>query len=59
VEVTLAIALSLALAGLIASALVYAGLWSPNLVLEVLVVIAVGALVLGLRRGRGSRPPAR
>jgi uncharacterized membrane protein len=54
-EVTLAIALSLALAGLIASALVYAGLWSPNLVLEVLVVIAVGALVLGLRGRRGYR----
>jgi uncharacterized membrane protein len=58
VEVTLAIALSLALAGLIASALVYAGIWSPNLVLEVLVITAVGGLVLGLR-GRGSRRPAR
>jgi hypothetical protein len=54
VELTLAIALSLALAGLIASALVYAGLWSPNLVLELLVVTAVGGLILGLRR-RGSR----
>jgi uncharacterized membrane protein len=58
VEVALAIALSLALAGLIASALVYAGIWSPNLVLELLVVTAVGGLVLGLRR-RGSRRPAR
>jgi len=55
VEVTLAIALSLALAGLIASALVYAGLWSPNLVLELLVAITVGALILGLRARRGHR----
>jgi hypothetical protein len=53
-EVTLAIALSLALAGLVASALVYAGAWSPALVLELLVVTAVGALVIGLLRRRGA-----
>jgi hypothetical protein len=53
IEVTLAIAVSLALAGLFASALVYAGAWSPALVLELLVVTAVGALVLGLARRRG------
>jgi hypothetical protein len=52
IELALAIAVSLALAGLLASALVYAGLWSPNVVLELLVVIAVGGLVLGLRQRR-------
>ena len=55
IELALAVAVSLALAGLLASALVYAGLWSPNVVLELLVVIAVSGLALGLRQRRGSR----
>ena len=49
-ETMLAIALSLALAGIVATALVYAGAWSPEVVLSVLIVVAIAGLAVEGRR---------
>ena len=45
-EAILSVALSLALAGLVASSQAYLGWWSPNVTLAILVAITAGALVI-------------
>ena len=45
-EAILSVALSLALAGLVASSQAYLGAWSPNVTLAILVAITAGALVI-------------
>lgn len=52
-QLTLATALSLALDGLVSVSLLYAGLWSPDIMLAVLIVISLtGAALQIFRLGR-------
>jgi hypothetical protein len=60
VLVTLAIALSLALDAILASAMLYLGLWSPAWALAALIAISLGGVAwdLGLTRRRGRASAA-
>lgn len=51
-ELAVGVAASVALATLVASALLYAGLWSPQAVLAVLIGATVTGVALDLRRRR-------
>ena len=52
----LAVATSVSLATVIATAQVYAGVWSPTATVLVLVLVTVTACALSLRRRRGGHP---
>jgi hypothetical protein len=52
----LAVATSVSLATVIATAQVYAGAWSPTATVLVLVLVTVTACALSLRRRRGGHP---
>src|SRR5664280_2481030 len=54
-EVTLAIAMSVALAGLVGGTLLYFGLWSPGTGSALLVAIAVGGVAADLLKERYGR----
>lgn len=61
VQLTLAVALSLALDALVASVMLYAGVWSPAGSLAILIAISVGGIALGrvsAGRRRDAAPPA-
>ncbi|MBA3330114.1 MAG: hypothetical protein H0T39_04430 [Actinobacteria bacterium] len=54
-DLTLAVALSIALDVIVAGALLYAGAWSPNAALGILMAITVGGVLLELLVGRARR----
>ncbi len=54
-ELTLAIALSIALDVIVAGGLLYAGAWSPNAALGILMAITVGGVLLELLVGRARQ----
>ena len=54
-DLTLAIALSIALDVIVAGALLYAGAWSPNAALGILMAITVGGVLLETLGGRARR----
>ncbi len=54
-EIVLAVALSLVLDLLIAAAVLYAGLWSPDLILNILKVLTLSGVLLQLFRWYGVR----
>jgi hypothetical protein len=57
-ELTLALAVSLALDTTVAGALVYAGIWSPAIALAVLIAVSlVGAGIQVARAGRRAETP--
>ena len=54
-ELTLAVALSIALGVIVAGGLLYAGAWSPNAALGILMAITVGGVLLEILGGRARR----
>jgi hypothetical protein len=53
-EITVGVAVSAALAIIVSGVMLYAGAWSPNATLAVLLGITIFATVVDMRRGRSS-----
>ena len=51
VELVLAVVVSLCLAGMVSTATIYAGAWSPQVVLVTLVAVSLAAVLTDLLRG--------
>lgn len=54
-ELTLAVALSIAFATIVACSVLYAGFWSPPLILIILLAISIGGALVQLLRPRETR----